>query len=88
MALKVEAEGAIVPLEVTFPDLYPYFRFEIVAPTLSLDHHQNPFGKNLSVAGFRHNLDIGIRQHAAKSTANDGVVVNNQERNAHALSPP
>src|SRR4051794_37513447 len=34
-------------LEVDFPELFPYFRFEVRAPTLSLSHHQHPFGKNL-----------------------------------------
>jgi molybdopterin/thiamine biosynthesis adenylyltransferase len=34
-------------LEIDFPDLYPYFRFEVRAPSLTLDHHQHPFGKNL-----------------------------------------
>lgn len=36
-----------VPLVATFPDIYPYFRFELTAPTLSLGHHQNPFLKSL-----------------------------------------
>lgn len=34
-------------LEVDFPELYPYFRFEVRAPDLSLPHHQNPVTKNL-----------------------------------------
>ena len=38
-------------LFVIFPDLYPYFRFEIYAPELDLPHHQNPFGKNLCLLG-------------------------------------
>lgn len=36
-----------IPLIVTFPDLYPYFRFEVVAPEESLPYHQNPWEKNL-----------------------------------------
>lgn len=40
-----------LPLEVVFPDLYPYFRFEVYAPTLSLPYHQNPFDLNLCLIG-------------------------------------
>jgi ThiF family/Prokaryotic E2 family B len=40
-----QIEGASVELVVTFPDLYPYFRFSIQAPiTLGLAHHQAPLG--------------------------------------------
>jgi hypothetical protein len=38
-------------LKARFPDLYPYFRFEILAPTLNLPHHQQPFGKQLCILG-------------------------------------
>lgn len=34
-------------LRVTFPSQYPLQPFEIDAPEISLDHHQNPFDKNL-----------------------------------------
>lgn len=40
-------DGEETPLVVTFPDLYPYFRFDVQAPTLSLRRHQHPMGKNL-----------------------------------------
>lgn len=46
LEMPVDGSG-ILPLVVTFPDLYPYFRFEVQAPTLQLAHHQNPFLKNL-----------------------------------------
>lgn len=36
---------------VTFPDLYPYFRFEIQAHGLALPHHQHPFAKRLCTLG-------------------------------------
>lgn len=49
--LQVDVEGEQFPLVVTFPDHYPYFRFEVDAPTLDLGHHQNPFGKNLCLLG-------------------------------------
>lgn len=40
-----------VSLVATFPDHYPYFRFEVAAPELSLRHHQHLFGKNLCLMG-------------------------------------
>ncbi len=49
--VDVEVNGERLPLRVTFPDLFPYFRFEVEAPTLSLPHHQNPFQKNLCLMG-------------------------------------
>lgn len=49
--LEVPHAGERLPLVVTFPDLYPYFRFQVDAPTLALSHHQNPFGKNLCLIG-------------------------------------
>jgi len=44
-------EGESLKLQVTFPDLYPYFRFEVRAPEIDLPHHQNPFSKNLCLLG-------------------------------------
>lgn len=49
--LEMEMAGATLELTATFPDLYPYFRFELAAPELSLAYHQNPFGKNLCLIG-------------------------------------
>lgn len=43
--------GEPLKLQATFPDLYPYFRFEIRAPEIDLPHHQNPFSKNLCLLG-------------------------------------
>ena len=43
--------GREVELVATFPDLYPWFRFEVAAPQLSLVRHQHPFGKNLCLIG-------------------------------------
>ncbi len=51
LELTFNHDGTLVPLVVTFPDLYPYFRFEVTAPTLDLPHHQNPFEKNLCLMG-------------------------------------
>jgi hypothetical protein len=50
---EVDVAGELVDLVVTYPDLYPYFRFEIDAPGLDLLYHQNPFIKNLCVMGRR-----------------------------------
>jgi len=41
----------LVTLNVTFPDFYPYFRPEVIAPDLEMGHHQNPFGHNLCLIG-------------------------------------
>lgn len=46
-----EIDARKLNLVVRFPDVYPYFRFEIYAPELKLDHHQNPFEKNLCMIG-------------------------------------
>ena len=46
-----EIEGNETQLTVRFPDVFPYMRFEIYAPGLNLDHHQNPFEKNLCMIG-------------------------------------
>ena len=49
--LKAPIGEKVLELEAVFPDLYPYFRFEVKAHTLELTHHQNPFGKNLCLMG-------------------------------------
>lgn len=38
-------------LVTTFPDLYPFFRFEVEAPNATLPHHQHPFSKVLCLIG-------------------------------------
>jgi molybdopterin/thiamine biosynthesis adenylyltransferase len=45
--LQALIEGETLDLIARYPDSYPYFRFEIYAPSLDLPHHQNPFLKNL-----------------------------------------
>ena len=45
--LRAVVDGKKIKLHARFPDLYPYFRFELFAPDLALSHHQNPFLKNL-----------------------------------------
>jgi molybdopterin/thiamine biosynthesis adenylyltransferase len=47
LAVTAIVDGEHHRLEVDFPELYPYFRFEVRAPALSLAHHQHPFSKNL-----------------------------------------
>lgn len=44
---NVKVADEVFDLIVTFPDLYPFFRFEVEAPTLDLRIHQNPFEKIL-----------------------------------------
>lgn len=44
-------DGVRHDIEVTFPDLYPYFRFEARAYGLTLAHHQNPVSKQLCLIG-------------------------------------
>ena len=49
--VRLPVDGQFIKLSVVFPDLYPYFRFEVYAHELDLPHHQNPFGKNLCLIG-------------------------------------
>ena len=51
LRLTAKVNGETFELIATYPDLYPYFRVEVVAPGLSLHHHQNPIGKNLCLLG-------------------------------------
>jgi molybdopterin/thiamine biosynthesis adenylyltransferase len=50
LSLTTEA-GERLRLIARFPDIYPYMRFEVSAPDLSLDRHQNPLGKQLCLIG-------------------------------------
>lgn len=49
--LSPTVEGNCLELIARFPDMYPYFRFELSAPDLNLEHHQHPFTKNLCLIG-------------------------------------
>lgn len=50
--LEITAEdGEKLALKAQFPDLYPYFRFEVLAPDLTLPHHQQPISKQLCMLG-------------------------------------
>jgi molybdopterin/thiamine biosynthesis adenylyltransferase len=42
-----QVQGQEVHVVGIFPDLYPWFRFEVKAPTEALPHHQHPFAKTL-----------------------------------------
>lgn len=53
LRLIVDVGGEKIPLIVHYPDLYPYFRFHVIAPELELKHHQNPIIKNLCLLGRR-----------------------------------
>ena len=49
--LSMQCGEETVRLRATYPELYPIFRVEVEAADLHLDHHQNPFGKNLCLMG-------------------------------------
>jgi hypothetical protein len=49
--LSPTIDGEPLELVARFPDLYPYFRFDISAPKLDLVHHQHPFSKSLCLLG-------------------------------------
>jgi hypothetical protein len=49
--LESVANGNPLLLIVTYPDLYPYFRFEIAAPNEDLPYHQHPLSKYLCLLG-------------------------------------
>jgi molybdopterin/thiamine biosynthesis adenylyltransferase len=53
MVLHVRPRVAerVLSLVTVFPDLFPYFRFEVQADNLDLAHHQHPFAKNLCFIG-------------------------------------
>lgn len=51
LRLRPTIMGETVNLIATFPDFFPYVRFEVEAPDLKLPHHQHPFGKNLCLFG-------------------------------------
>ncbi|UCE94555.1 MAG: hypothetical protein JSV73_04580, partial [Flavobacteriaceae bacterium] len=46
---KGEFEG--LKFSVVFPAYYPFMRFEIFSDEIDLEHHQNPFHKNLCFIG-------------------------------------
>jgi hypothetical protein len=49
--LSVVIAGRRLQLRATYPDLYPYFRFEVQAPAESFPYHQHALGKNLCLMG-------------------------------------
>jgi len=51
LRLEITLDGKPSRLEAHFPDVYPYTRFELIAPDLNLCHHQNPILKNLCLIG-------------------------------------
>jgi hypothetical protein len=44
LLVRVEIDGEGRQVEVTFPELYPFFRFQAKVPGLDLDHHIAPDG--------------------------------------------
>ncbi|MEW6664186.1 MAG: E2/UBC family protein [Thermodesulfobacteriota bacterium] len=51
LRIRLRSGERELSLVVVFPDSYPYMRFEVYARELSLEHHQNPFQKNLCMIG-------------------------------------
>jgi Prokaryotic E2 family B/ThiF family len=51
LRLKATVSGEQLSLIATYPDLFPYIRFEVRAPDLDLPRHQNPFTKGLCLIG-------------------------------------
>jgi molybdopterin/thiamine biosynthesis adenylyltransferase len=51
LRLSPAVDGKTIELIAAFPDLYPYFRFEVFAPDLNLPHHQHAFAKTLCMIG-------------------------------------
>lgn len=51
LQVYLDHAGEELQLEATFPDLYPYFRFDVRAPSLTLERHQSVFGKGLCLIG-------------------------------------
>jgi len=51
LLLHHRVNGEDLDLTAIFPDLYPYFRFEVQAPSLTLKRHQHPAGGTLCLIG-------------------------------------
>ena len=49
LRFRLPADGREIELLATYPDLFPFFRFEIAAPGENLPLHQHPEAKNLCV---------------------------------------
>jgi molybdopterin/thiamine biosynthesis adenylyltransferase len=47
LTVKRPIEGVLHDFRVVFPDAYPYFAFQVLAPSLSLARHQEPYSKQL-----------------------------------------
>jgi hypothetical protein len=49
--LTVRHHSELIRLLAEYPPFFPYVRFEVFAPELNLNRHQNPFAKNLCLLG-------------------------------------
>lgn len=47
LTVKRPIDGVMHDFRVVFPEAYPYFAFQIFAPSLSLTRHQEPYSKQL-----------------------------------------
>lgn len=44
LSFHINLRGDRLPVTVTYPDLFPFFRPEVQAHGAGLDHHHHPFG--------------------------------------------
>jgi hypothetical protein len=51
LTVKVRHKDQLLELRAEFPPFFPYARFEVFAPDLTLSRHQHPFSKNLCLLG-------------------------------------
>jgi hypothetical protein len=49
--VRPQLDGRQLDLLVVFPDLYPYFRFEVIAPNEQLPYHQHAVARTLCLLG-------------------------------------
>jgi molybdopterin/thiamine biosynthesis adenylyltransferase len=82
-----------LPVVAIFPDLYPWFRFEVKAPTENLPHHQHPFAKTLCMiprdtVWWRPGTDrlahflrdrLGMVLESGRAERADGAIVEEQQ---------
>jgi hypothetical protein len=63
---RVDSEA--IPLVIEYPDSFPYFRPEVLAPSLDFGRHQNPVAKNLCLVN-RDTRNWLVKDTAAKFIA-------------------
>jgi molybdopterin/thiamine biosynthesis adenylyltransferase len=51
LTVKVRQKDQLLELRAEYPPFFPFVRFEVFAPDLTLSRHQHPFSKNLCLLG-------------------------------------